>query len=158
MCTNKWVIQSEIATQGVICRVTHSSVRLWKGSVGRKVHIIRTKKSSVSRQQRARDRFSTPNQWQQWPLCQLVPHQFEKVKSAPGRRCLAWSHFRRSAGLWPNLQAEQPALPAERPALPHISLPSRWGQVREPLGRGASSSRAAPFKPLGSRGVDPNWL
>lgn len=49
--------------------------------------------------------FSTHSQWQQWPLCQLVPCQFEEVESAPGRLCLAWSHYRRSAGPGPNLQA-----------------------------------------------------
>lgn len=52
----------------------------------------------------------------------------------------------------------KPALPAERPTLPRTSLPSHWGQVREPLGRGASSSRAAPFKPMGSGGGDPGRL
>lgn len=40
----------------------------------------------------------------------------------------------------------------------HTSLASHWGRVREPLGRGASTSRAAPFKPLGGGGGDPGRL
>ncbi|KAK5908069.1 hypothetical protein CgunFtcFv8_016159 [Champsocephalus gunnari] len=34
----------------------------------------------------------------------------------------------------------------------------RWGRIREPLGRGESGSRAAPFKPLGSWADDPDRL
>lgn len=96
--------------------------------------VIRTKEE-VSKWERARDRFFTQNQWHQWPLCQLVPHQFEKVKSAPGRRCLARPHCRRSVCTGPNLQTLQPALPAEQArTFPHFTRlltggksGSRWG-------------------------------
>ncbi|KAK5853617.1 hypothetical protein PBY51_014757 [Eleginops maclovinus] len=47
---------------------------------------------------RVKDQLSTKTQWQQYLLCQLVPHQFEEVESAPGRMCLARSYYRRSTG------------------------------------------------------------
>lgn len=109
----------------------------------------------MSKWERGRDRLSTQTQWQEWPLCQLVPHQFEEVKSAPGRLCLAWSHYRRSAGPRPNLWAWSPLSQQSDLHFPRTSLASHWGQVRKPLGRGASSSKTAPFKPLGGGGGDP---
>lgn len=120
--------QSEISTQWVI----HSSVGLRKKN---RCHKNKGRSAWWASEKGARDRFSTQNQWQQWLLCQLVPHQFEKVKSAPGMRCLAWPHCWRSACTGPNHQTLQPALPAEQArASPHFTRllaggksGSRWG-------------------------------
>lgn len=90
--------------------------------------------SQRASEKRAEIVFSTQTQWQQWPLCQLVPHQFEEVKSAPGRLCLAWSHYRRSAGSGPNLRAcsllsqqSDPHFPALHSLLAGGKSGSRWG-------------------------------
>lgn len=72
-----------------------------------------------------------------------------------------WPGLTLGGGVWvpgPEPSGLQPPSQAGRPALPHTSLASHWGQVREPLGRGASTSRVAPFKPLGGGGGDPSRL
>lgn len=108
------------------------------------MHNLRTKDENVLSEEAKKGAeiiFSSQTQKQQWPLCLLMPHQFEEVKSSAGRLCLARSRCSRG----PHRGAEPPglklALPAEQPALHYTP---HWGLVREPLGRGAYSSSAAP--------------
>lgn len=67
-----------------------------------------------------------------------------------------WPGLTLGGGVW--VPGPEPSGPQPPSPLPHTSLASHWGQVREPLGRGASTSRTAPFKPLGGGGADPNRL
>lgn len=67
-----------------------------------------------------------------------------------------WPGLTLGEGVW--VPGPEPSGPQPPSRLPHTSLASHWGQVREPLGRGASTSRTAPFKPLGGGGGDPSWL